>query len=177
MGNYLHITKIRKVKTPTRAHSTDAGIDFFVPEDLPVEKFLECCKTTGTYPAYEVNEDGTIKSITLVAGESVLLPSGIRCNVPQGYMLQFINKSGVASKFGLMIGAAVVDAGYDGEVHINLLANYNRPITIEAGQKIAQGIIIPVNFAEVVEVDGDTVSSLNSKLSERGAGGFGSTSA
>lgn len=176
MGNYLHITKIRKVKTPTRAHSTDAGIDFYVPEDLPVEKFLECCKITNSFTAYKSNEDGTIKSISLVAGEAVLLPSGIRCNVPQGHMLQFINKSGVASKSGLMIGAAVVDAGYNGEVHINLLANYNRPVTIEAGQKIAQGIIIPVNFAEVVEVDGEVVDSLNAKLSERGSGGFGSTS-
>ena len=173
---YLNVAVTRKVKTPNRAHSLDAGIDFYVPEDITEAEFLEKCETTGIKPHYELNEQGFISKIVMNAGDAVLLPSGIKVCVPKGYMLQYINKSGVASKSGLMIGASVVDSGYDGICHINLIAQYNRPVEIVAGQKIAQGILIPVSNAMVCTVDSGVITALNSKLTSRGEGGFGSTS-
>ena len=79
----MKIQKIRDVKTPGRGTSQSAGIDFYVPEDF----------TTSV----------------LQPGESVLIPSGIKVQVPTGYMLTAFNKSGVATKQGLSIGACVVD--------------------------------------------------------------------
>lgn len=172
---YLNIAVTRKVKTPNHAHSLDAGIDFYIPEDITEQEFLEKCETTGIKPYYEINECGFISKIVLNAGDAVLIPSGIKVCVPEGYMLQYINKSGVASKLGLTLGACVIDSGYDGICHINLIAQYNRPVEILAGQKIAQGILIPVSNAEVTVVDSEVITILNSKLTSRGSGGFGST--
>lgn len=47
MENTLKICKVRNVKTPCRAHATDAGIDFFVPEDIDMVTMTEKCKVTG----------------------------------------------------------------------------------------------------------------------------------
>lgn len=172
----LNIAVTRNVKTPNRAHSLDAGIDFYVPEDITEHEFLEKCQVTGVKPQFELGEDGFIKKIILNAGDSVLLPSGIKVSVPAGYMLQYINKSGIASKQGLMIGASVVDSGYDGICHINLIAQYNRPVEILAGQKIAQAVLIPIETSTINVVSEETISKLNSELTSRGSGGFGSTS-
>ena len=62
----MKFAKVKDVKTPKRANNTDAGIDFFVPE------------TAGT--------------ITLTPGDSCLIASGIKVNVPEGYALVAFNK-------------------------------------------------------------------------------------
>jgi len=173
--NQLRFTKTRNVKSPVRGHATDAGIDFFIPEDISVKDFEAKCKITGIKPKYETNSKGFISKIILNKGEAVLLPSGIRVVVPYGYMLQFNNKSGVSSKQGLMVGASVVDVGYDDECHIHLVATYNTPVVITAGQKIVQGILTPVSFATPEEVSSEEVTKENKELSDRGKGGFGST--
>ena len=107
----LKILKTRKVKTCMRAHSTDAGIDFFIPEDLSEQAFLEKCKVTGVTPRYEltggVSTSYYVSKITLSPGQSVLIPSGIKMKIPHGYALIFFNKSGVASKKHLDVGACV----------------------------------------------------------------------
>ena len=54
----MKITKIKDVKTPTRANTTDAGVDFFIPNDY-----------TG--------------KTDLSPGESCFIPSGIKVNVPE----------------------------------------------------------------------------------------------
>jgi dUTPase len=82
----LQFTKVRKVKSPCRAHEGDAGIDFFVPEDLTKEVMDEKVKTTGSSIMLSV-EDGIVKSFTLEPKQSVLIPSGIKVKVPSGYML------------------------------------------------------------------------------------------
>ena len=78
----MKFTKTRDVKSPTRANSTDAGIDFFIPNDY----------------------EGT----DLVPGESAFIPSGVKVNVPEGFALIAFNKSGVAVKKNLHVGACVV---------------------------------------------------------------------
>lgn len=140
----MKISKCRAVKTPSRGTSQSAGIDFYVPEDF----------TTSV----------------LQPGESVLIPSGIKVQVPNGYMLTAFNKSGVATKQGLSIGACVVDEDYEGEIHLHLINTSNFNTLIEPGKKIAQFILIPVNYENV-----EVVEELESRNTQRGAGGFGST--
>lgn len=140
----MKVQTIRNVKTPTRGTSQSAGIDFFVPND-----FID----TSIRP-----------------GESVLIPSGIKAEVPTGYALIAFNKSGVATKQGLMVGACVVDEDYEGEIHLHMTNTSSSIQKITSGQKIVQFILLPINYAEI-----ELVYELQSRNTERGSKGFGST--
>jgi dUTP pyrophosphatase len=144
------MSKTRSVKVPQRANSgADAGIDFFVPDDFVAQ--------------------------TLQPGQSVKIPAGIKVEVPAGYALVFFNKSGVAAKRSLIVGACVIDHGYSGEVHINMINAGEVEQTIVPGEKIVQGILIPVVTFETIEVPEDELYASIHVAGSRGAGGFGST--
>ena len=108
--NYMTLKycKVREVKSPCRAHATDAGIDFFVPTDLTEADMAPKFETTGDKVEVEI-KDGKIAAFILKPNESVLIPSGIHVNIPDGYALIYMNKSGIASKKNLHIGACLVD--------------------------------------------------------------------
>lgn len=144
----MKIAKIRNVKTPTRGTRQSAGIDFYVPEDL----------------------DWEIK--TLRPNESVLIPSGIKVSIARNLALIAFNKSGVATKKGLQVGACVIDSDYQGEIHIHLTNVSNKETHISQGEKIVQFVLLPVwlDTPEVVHID-----DLYKEVSQRGTGGFGST--
>lgn len=142
----MKIVKCRNVKTPSRGTQDSAGIDFYVPDDYIQEPK------------------------TLQPGESVLIPSGIKANVPDGYGLVAMNKSGVATKQGLIYGAQLVDPDYTGEIHIHVFNVSDKPQTIQPGQKIMQFVLIPMSFENIELVD-----ELPEKQTSRGSGGFGST--
>lgn len=139
----LKFKKVRSVKSPQKGNPTDAGIDFFIPDDF--------------------------KTIQLRQGDSVLIPSGIILEIPEGWMGVFLNKSGVASKQELIVGAQVIDAGYSGEVHFNLFYVGNDFTYIAAAQKICQLVLLPVPKVKIQEC-----KKLN-HVGLRGVGGFGST--
>ena len=167
-------TKIREVKSPTRAHATDAGIDFFVPTNLTLDVMQEKINVTNCPLTMVVDKNKKIVSFTLKPNESILIPSGIKVKVPNVYMLQFNNKSGVAAKKGLLVGSSIVDVGYEGEVHLNLHNASNKEQTICADDKIVQGILVPVNFAMPEEVADENILYAG-QTSERAEGGFGSS--
>lgn len=144
----MKILKVREVKTPSRAHSNDAGIDLFIPED-----FL---------------------SQVLNPGQSVLIPSGIKARVPEGYALIAFNKSGVAAKKNLIVGACVIDESYQGEIHIDIKNVGTAPQVINAGDKIIQLLCVPMNYVPVELVDNED-ELFSDMVSDRGNGGFGST--
>jgi len=170
----LKITKTRKVKTPTRGTSVAAGVDFFVPEDIPESVFMEKCAVTSCTPQYTTDADHHVNSVTLKPGESVLIPSGIKMKIPDGYALILFGKSGVGSKKTLDSISCVVDQDYEGEVHLHFVNAGTKEQTISAGDKIIQGVLLPVNYAPVVEVA--TAEELFAgSNSARGEGGFGST--
>jgi len=157
--------KILQVKSPQRANPTDAGIDFFMPDYTPefVEQVLEKNKELAYGP----------HGLVLKQGERCLIPSGIKVDVPSGHALIAFNKSGVAVKKGLDVGACVVDVGYQGQVHISLTNPSKSVALIEHGEKIIQFVLLPVNFANLEEVY--TEEQLYPVKSSRGDGGFGST--
>lgn len=142
----VKFSKVRDVKSPCRAHKLDAGVDFFVPEDF--------------------------ETIVLSHGDSVLIPSGIHMKQCDIDMLKFENKSGIATKRGLIIGACIVDNEYQGEMHIHLINVTNNQTTIAPGDKIVQGIFYKPKYREVQEVPFD---ELFDEVSDRGECGFGST--
>jgi len=166
--NYFLITKIRNVKTPSRAHFDDAGIDFYVPSFD--EKFIEDFKSKNNSNYYYFTENKLI----VEPNGKVLIPSGIKVVVPKGYALIAFNKSGIASKKGLVVGAQVVDSSYRGEVHINLLNVTSESQIIEEGQKIVQFILIPIALIDPIVIDKDEYEEYFNNT-ERGEGGFGST--
>jgi dUTP pyrophosphatase len=140
----MKVQKLRNVKTPNRGTVASAGIDFYVPEDF--------------------------ETATLKPGQSVLIPSGIKVQVPRGYALIAFNKSGVAVKQGLSVGACCVDEDYEGEVHLHMINTSDKDQVVATGQKLVQFVLIPVAYFDVEEV-----SEIQSRNTERGVGGFGST--
>lgn len=143
----MNIAKVKDVKTPTRGTSGSAGLDFYVPNDRMYE-------------------------ITLEPGESTNIPSGIKANIPKGFALVAMNKSGVATKQGLQVGACVIDEDYQGEIHLHVVNVSDSATKIQPGQKLVQMLLIPVLYEEVHEV---AESELFYEVSQRGVGGFGST--
>lgn len=169
----LKYCKVRRVKSPARAHATDAGLDWFVPEDLAVEEMQEKDKITNCSPQYCCGQNGFIDTIVLQPGQSVLIPSGIKVKVPDGYAMIYDNKSGIASKRSLLVGSSVVDIGYEGICHINLHNVSNEVQTIHAGDKIVQSIMYKIGFHVPEEVPESELYA--GSISDRGSGGFGSS--
>ena len=149
MINLLFYKK-RSVKSPVKGNHTDAGIDFFIPDDY---------------------NNGA--EFSILPHNNLVIPSGIVLAVPIGWSLVFMNKSSVGSK-GILVGACVVDAGYPDEVHISLVNNSEDEVWFKPGQKIVQGLILPVPDTNVVETPHTDVDRLNEIASTR-TGGFGST--
>ena len=140
----MKIQKVREVKTPNRGTPESAGIDFYVPEDF--------------------------KEKIIGIGDSVLVPSGIKASIPSGYMWLALNKSGVAVKLGLQVGAQVVDEDYEGEIHLHVTKITYGTVKIEPGMKLIQLVLVPVSYENIELVD-----ELQSRNTQRGSGGFGST--
>ncbi len=110
------------------------------------------------------------EDLTINPQQTVLVPTGIALEVPEGYAGFIYARSGIASKRGLAPAnkVGVVDADYRGEVMVALHNHSDKPQSIEKNERIAQMVIAPflaVDFYEVNELE-ETV---------RGAGGFGST--
>lgn len=160
----MKISKIRNVKTPNRGTEKSAGIDFFIPDYD--EKFKE--DFLNKNPNIIINEEG----ILLYPHQRVNIPSGIKCNIPSGYALIAYNKSGISLKYGLDVGASVIDEDYQGELHLSLVNTSNEEIKINYGQKIIQFILLPVFYDIIEEIEENL---LFEEKTERGNGGFGST--
>lgn len=161
----MKFAKVRNVKSPVRGTNKAAGIDFFVPDF------------------------GNGKGFIVHPGSDVLIPSGIKMNIPEGYMLMAADKSGVVtSKWAciganrtpkaeafesiVILGAKIVDEDYQGEIHIHLVNVGRAKVHIKPGMKIAQFILVPVSYEGLEEVP---EAKLFSQTSERGEGALGST--
>ena len=89
-----------------------------------------------------------------------------------------MNRSGIASKRSLVVGAHVIDSGYDGEVFINLHNIGTETQVVKAGTKIAQLVMIPVVPFRALETNtGNLYDWYPITISERGDGALGSTGA
>jgi dUTP pyrophosphatase len=91
-------------------------------------------------------------------------------------MMEIKNRSSLAAKKHLLVGACVVDSGYDGEVFVNLHNIGKLAQVIEPGDKIAQAVVIPVVHARFVASDTPDIYDWHPiTMSGRGDGALGST--
>jgi len=142
----LRIAKVRDVRTPERGTAGSAGLDFFVPRDF----------------------SGQILS----PHKTILIPAGIKVDVPDGFALIAFNKSGISNRLGLDVMGCVVDSDYQGEIHLSVVNTSDSAVVINAGDKLVQFILIPVGMHEVESVEEDELFEFDTV---RGTGGFGST--
>ncbi|MDT0739745.1 dUTP diphosphatase [Staphylococcus chromogenes] len=151
---------------PTRNHSTDAGFDIYAAE-----------------------------TITLEPQEKALIATDIAVNIPKGYVGLLTSRSGVSSKTHLVIETGKIDAGFHGNMKINIKNDaerinevglhlngvdgkpiydsdahvYLKTYKINKGDKLAQLVIVPIVTPELQQVEEFTSESA------RGEKGFGSS--
>ena len=108
--------------------------------------------------------------ITIDAGKTVLVHTGIAMEIPTGYVGLVFARSGLASKKGLAPAnkVGVIDSDYRGEIMVALHNHSTQAQTIADGERIAQLVITPFLKVEYTETSDLTDT-------ERGSGGFGST--
>lgn len=143
----MKILKTKDVKTPQKAHESDGGFDFFIPS--------------------------TFETVHLAPNKGILIDTGLKILIPDGYVGVFQNKSSIGSK-GLVVAANIVDSNFRGEVFINLFNISDTPIQINPGQKIVQMLIHRVPYLTIKEI---TEEEFNEDVTERGSGALGSTGA
>lgn len=133
----------QKIKLPVRATSGSAGYDFFAPFDF-----------------------------TAAPSQTIKIPTGIRCEIDEGWVLKIYPRSGLGFKFRLQLNntVGIIDSDYfhsDNEGHIFIKitndSNENKTVNVKAGTGFAQGIFVEYG----ITIDDDATGIRN--------GGLGST--
>lgn len=137
--------KIKKIDDsaiiPNYAHNTDSGMDLYSIEDKIIRP-----------------------------GETALIKTGLKIELPQNTEAQIRPKSGIALKHSVTVlnTPGTIDEGYTGEIQVILINHGERVYKVNKGEKIAQLVVMPVIRVEIEEVNELIETS-------RGLGGFGST--
>jgi dUTP pyrophosphatase len=112
-----------------------------------------------------------LEGVTLGPGQRARVRTGLAVEIPEGQAGLVLPRSGLAARHGIALVNApgLIDAGYRGELQV-LLLNTDRAETFEVvpGDRIAQLVLVEVRTPLLIEVD-------ELAISDRGAGGFGST--
>ncbi len=108
---------------PTRAHSTDAGLDLYAME-----------------------------SALILPSSSHSFDTGVHIEIPEGYVGMIKSKSGLNVKNGIT-SEGVIDCGYTGSMVVKLYNHGYNSVRIERGQKISQLVLLPIITPEVELVD------------------------
>jgi dUTP pyrophosphatase len=105
--------------------------------------------------------------------ERVLIPTGLKIDIPENYEVQVRTKSGLAFNRGLMVlnSPGTVDQGYTGEIKVILFNASSQQNKIEKGMKIAQAVVCPVINGKWVNL----VRKEKVESKDRNENGFGST--
>ena len=108
--------------------------------------------------------------ITLGPLERIIIGTGLKMALPEGFEAQVRPRSGLAAKHGLSVlnAPGTIDADYRGEIGVILVNLSNKPFTIQPGERIAQLVI--AKYEQVCWILQDILDT-----TERGARGFGST--
>jgi dUTP pyrophosphatase len=132
----------RRASLPTRAYPGDAGLDLYALEPIRLEP-----------------------------GARASVRTGIAVQIPDGAAGLVLPRSGLAHRHGIALVNApgLIDSGYRGELRVLLLnTDRDQPCELNAGDRIAQLVIVAVGQPAVVEV-------AELSPSERDVGGFGSS--
>jgi dUTP pyrophosphatase len=163
------------VKAPERDYG-NAGIDCFIPKytDTFVKAFNE--KNAAANAVLDVNEED-IPVIKIMPHGRANIPSGLRSFIPSNVALEAHNKSGIATKYGLVFGASTCDANYQGIIHISLINTTGKIVELPLGMKAVQFIprLIDTSPIEVYNNISFDEFYKDFEFSNRGEGAFGST--
>ena len=159
---------------PKRAHG-DAGFDFYVPKYSNALVDEINTKSNRKISLVKDDNDEEVK-IKLYPHEDVLIPTYVYSQFPSNIALVAKNKSGVATKQKLDVGACVVDSSYQGVIHVHVTNVSSEPQFIEFGKKIVQFVPFVIDDTEPEITSGMTPNEFfGNTASARGTGGFGST--
>src|SRR3989344_5413633 len=110
MSIKLKIVRLDKdMKMPAYAHDTDGAFDLYAAE-----------------------------TVVIKPGERVSIPTGLKMEIPAGYVGFIWDKSGLSHKFGLKTFGGVIDAGYRGEILVGMMNLGAASYTFEKNHKLAQ---------------------------------------
>lgn len=132
-----------EIRLPKRATSGSAGYDFFAPLDFE-----------------------------LAPGETILMPTGVRVRMDEGWVLKLYPRSGLGFKYRLQLNntVGIIDSDYfharnEGHILLKLTnaSNEGRTVAVRAGEAVAQGVFVEYGITVDDEADAQRV------------GGFGST--
>lgn len=136
---------------------------------------IEIIAEEGMLPIYarEGDAGADIRSnedVEILAGQQVLVKTGIRLGLPDGYVGLVCSRSGLALKSGVFVlnAPGVVDSGYRGEVGVILKNSGSSTFLVSKGDRVAQLMIQKFESPKFIEVE-------TLDVTERGEGGFGST--
>ena len=112
----------------------------------------------------------TTEVVAIPAHTTTKVGTGVAVSIPDGYFGGIFARSGLATKQSLRPAncVGVIDSDYTGELIVALHNDSDEPREIQAGERIAQLVILPYLTVEFDEVD-------ELEETQRGAGGFGST--
>ena len=113
------------------------------------------------------NENGPIQRVVIAPHSTIKIPTGWAFQPPEGYMLQILQRSGLASK-GLIPIGGIVDNDYNSEIIVILLNTSDDYIFVNNRDRVAQMAVRKYYQAEF-----DIVDELEETA--RGGNGFGST--
>lgn len=142
-------------KMPTRAHPWDAGLDLYSPIDVWVGR------SEATVYGYDGCYGGHVRN------GYAIIDTGVHVQIPEGYVGFIKAKSGLNVKNGLTC-TGVIDSHYTGSICVKLYNHTPEPHLFQAGDKIAQLVILPCLLPELELVD-------SLEETDRGDNGFGST--
>lgn len=109
------------------------------------------------------------EDVELAPGETVRIPTGLRCRMENGWVLLLFPRSGLSFRNGVRLDntVGVIDADYygaDNEGHIQVqMTNGGKPLSLKTGQAFCQGVFVPFGITETDAAE------------EVRTGGFGST--
>lgn len=157
--------------------------------------YIEVCRENVELPKYANEGDAGMdvraaEDVTVMPGETKVIPTGLKMAIPRGYEIQVRPRSGLSLKTPLRIANApgTIDSGYRDEIGILITntstayesmepysidekGNKNGPYIIRAGDRIAQIVLCKYEKIEFESVDKGYITTLGTN---RG-GGFGST--
>lgn len=142
------------LKLPARSTIGSAGYDFYAPFSFVLD-------------APMVNELGYLEP-----GQSILIPTGIKCKIKEGWFLMLVPRSSLGFKYRLQMDntVSIIDSDYYGngknEGHIMLKitndSNAKEILSVKAGDRIAQGIFLPYGITEDDDATGTRTGGIGS---------------
>lgn len=140
-GRKMNVTISDGMEVPCYAHEGDAGLDLRIKHN-----------------------------VTLEPNQRANVGTGIAVEIPSGCVGLVFPRSGLATKHGITLSnsVGVIDSGYRGEIGASLINTSNETITLDAGTRVCQLVVMP--YVPCVLMSVEELSE-----SERGADGFGST--